>query len=45
MYIIDDICYAGESTPDIKIKRGYGIKRRYADSYPYTARKVSMVVG
>lgn len=20
MYIIDDICYAGESTPDIKIK-------------------------
>lgn len=102
MYIIDDICYAGEATPDIKIKeaavlRGgmllltfstgeqrifdttrlidsaflplkdeeiladfkifHGVmtwmngeidiapETMYADSYPYTARKVSMVMG
>lgn len=102
MYIVDDICYAGEATPDIRIKaaavlRGgmllltfstgeqrifdttrltgsafqplrdekilsdfkifHGVmtwmngeidiapETVYADSYPYTARKVSMVMG
>ncbi len=37
MYIVDDICYAGEETPDIKVKEARALWR-YAIAHVFYRR-------